>query len=91
MPPQYLYQMFGSGVDKAIENYRKASEDKRLLGALLLFGTTPEIIHHYRVEGRYTIGYDEKDGELVRVPLKEPIYLRVVYDDKYQTHRSNIT
>lgn len=91
VPPQYLYQMFGWGVEEAIRNYRNAKEDKKLLGALLLFGATPEIIHRYRIEGNYSIGYDEKGSELVRVPLREPIHVRAVYDDRYQSYRTNIT
>jgi len=91
VPPQYLYQMFGWGVEEAIKSYRNAKEDKKLLGALLLFGATPEIIHSYKIEGNYSIGYDEKGSELVRVPLREPIHVRVVYDDRHTTYRTNIT
>ncbi|MBI5783092.1 MAG: dehydrogenase [Gammaproteobacteria bacterium] len=91
VPPAFLGQMFGSGVSEATATYRKASEDKKLLGALLLFGATPEIIHHYKVEGNTTIGFDEKGAEIVRVPLKEPIQVRVAYDERYQTYRSNTT
>jgi nitrate reductase beta subunit len=91
VPPAYLTQMFGWGVDEAIAAYRRAKDDKKILGALLLFGSTPDLIHHYKLEGRYTIGYDERGVELVRVPLREPIHVRVVYDDKHQAYRSNIT
>ncbi len=91
VPPEYLRQMFGWGVEQAIAGYRKASEDKKLLGALLLFGATPEIIHHYAVEGNTAIGFDEKMAEVVRVPLKEPIHVRAAYDEKIQSCRSNIT
>ncbi|MBI1965303.1 MAG: dehydrogenase [Betaproteobacteria bacterium] len=91
VPPQYLRQMFGWGVEQAIARYRQAKEDKKLLGALLLFGATSEIIHYYKLEGNYSIGYDESGVELARVPLREPIMLRPVYDDRHQTYRSNIT
>ncbi len=91
VPVEFLKQMFGFGVPDAIATYRKALEDKKLLGALLLFGSTPDIIHYYRVEGNYSIGYDENRTELVRVPLREPIHVRVVYDERYATHRTNIT
>ncbi|MDE2088649.1 MAG: dehydrogenase, partial [Gammaproteobacteria bacterium] len=43
VPEKFLEQMFGHGVPQAIATYRKASEDKKLLGALLLFGATPYI------------------------------------------------
>ncbi len=91
VPPNFLIQMFGHGVEEAIAAYRTAKEDKQLLAVLLLFGSTPEIIHRYKVEDRSAVGYDEKGIELVRVPLREPIHVRVVYDDQWQTYRSNMT
>jgi nitrate reductase beta subunit len=91
VPPPYLYQMFGHGVEEAIAAYRKATDDKKLLGALLLFGATPRIIHHYRVDDHAAYGYDEHNDELVRVPLKEPIHVRAAYDEKHQAYRTNIT
>ncbi|HYB50814.1 MAG TPA: 4Fe-4S dicluster domain-containing protein [Burkholderiaceae bacterium] len=91
VPPSFLAQMFGAGVEQAIATYRAASQDRKLIGALLLFGATPQIIHHYRVEGSFTIGYDDSGAELVRVPFKEPIFMRVAFDEKYQTRRSNMT
>jgi nitrate reductase / nitrite oxidoreductase, beta subunit len=91
VPPPYLRQMFGHGVPEAIETYRSASENIPLLGALLLFGATPDIIHHYRATGAHTVGYDADGGEMVRVPLVEPIHVRAVYDERYQTFRTNIT
>jgi nitrate reductase beta subunit len=91
VPPKFLTQMFGHGVEEAIATYRRAKEDKQLLAVLLLFGSTPEIIHTYKVEDRSAVGYDEKGIELVRVPLREPIHVRVLYDDQRQTYRSNMT
>ncbi len=91
VPPAYLYQMFGWGVEEAIAAYRKASDDSKLLGALLLFGSTPDIIHHYKVDGGQAVGYDEKGGELARVPISEPIHIRAAYDERYQTFRTNIS
>jgi nitrate reductase beta subunit len=91
VPPKYLQQMFGAGVGDAIARYRKAADDEKLLGALLLFGSTPMIVHHYRVEGGTTIGFDEHGAELVRVPLKEAIHVRPAFDEKHQAYRTNIT
>ena len=91
VPPAFLGQMFGNGVNEAIATYRKASGDKKLLGALMLFGATPQIIHHYKVAGNTSIGYDEKGQELARVPMKEPIQIRAAYDEKLKVHRSNTT
>jgi len=91
VPPQFLVQMFGWDVARAIANYRRASEDRKLLAALLLFGATPEIIHHYAVEGNYAIGYDDNHAEIVRVPLREPIVLRALYDERHRAVRTNMT
>jgi nitrate reductase / nitrite oxidoreductase, beta subunit len=91
VPPAYLTQMFGHGVPEAIATYRLASESLPLLGALLLFGATPAIIHHYRVIGAHAVGYDENNGEIVRVPLVEPTHVRAAYDAQFETVRSNIT
>ena len=91
VPLPYLQQMFGAGVADAIATYRKATEDKKLLGALLLFGAIPDITHHYKVSEDAVIAYDEKGVELVQVPLKEPIYVRAAFDERYQTYRTNIT
>ncbi len=91
VPVPFLAQMFGHGVPEAIATYRKAKDDKKLLGALLLFGATPDIIHHYKVEGNHTIGYAESGAELVRVPLREPIRVRAAYDERHEAYRSNTT
>ena len=91
VPIPFLSQMFGHGVPEAIATYRKARDDKKLLGAMLLFGATPDIIHHYKVEGNHTIGYDESGAELVRVPLREPILVRAAYDELHEVYRSNTT
>jgi nitrate reductase / nitrite oxidoreductase, beta subunit len=91
VPPAYLYQMFGHGVPKAIEAYERAKDDRRLLGALMLFGATPEILHRFRVTGDTAIGYDEKGGEVVRVPLVEPVHVRAFFDEGRKVYRHNIT
>ncbi len=91
VPPVFLRQMFGHGVPEAIATYRTAAENLPLLGALLLFGATPDIIHHYRAVGPEVIGYDEHNGEMVRVPLTEPTHVRAVYDAQFDTFRTNIT
>ncbi len=91
VPPRYLTQMFGYGVEEAMETYRRATEDRKLLGALLLFGSTPEIIERYEVQNDTAIGYNKDGGELVRVPIREPIHIRAAYDEQYEAHRTNIT
>lgn len=91
VPVPFLTQMFGYGVPDAIRTYRQAKDDEKLLGALLLFGSTPRIIHRFKVVGGTAYGYDEQDDEVARVPLREPIHVRAAYDDRFETYRSNIT
>ncbi|MEY6433732.1 4Fe-4S dicluster domain-containing protein [Thioalkalicoccus limnaeus] len=91
VPPPYLRQMFGHGVEEAIAIYRRASDDRKLLAAMLLFGATNEIIHHFSIEGNRVIGYDEKRAELVRVPMTEPTYIREAYDARFDAYRTNVT
>lgn len=91
VPPEFLRQMFGWGVDEAIALYRRIKDDKKLLGALTLFGSTPHIIHYFRVDGDHAIGYDAAQREIVRVPLREPVVVREAYDAQYEAYRTNIT
>ena len=44
VPTKYLTQMFGPGVEKAVEMYRNAKDDPELLGLLMLFGATERIM-----------------------------------------------
>jgi len=74
--PKFLKQMFGPGVERAVQLYRNAAKDRELLGALTLFGCTEGIIDTYRVEGEFTIGFDSRGNEVVRVPLMEPGIVR---------------
>lgn len=91
VPHTFLNQMFGHGAVDAVKTYRRAAEDKKLLGALLLFGATMSIMHHYKVEGGNAIGYDEKGAEIVRVPMVEPTFIRALYDERFKVYRTNIT
>ncbi|HSL81018.1 MAG TPA: hypothetical protein VK877_15295, partial [Pseudolabrys sp.] len=60
----------------------------KLLGALTLFGATPEISHFFRVDGDWVYGYDAKQAEIVRVPLREPVVIREVFDEKHEAFRT---
>lgn len=91
-PRPYLRQMFGAGVDKAIERY--IAPDRELLAVLQLFRTDQRIIFRYEIEpgekvfettinGRKwemfndtVIGLDKKGQEIVKVKVEEPIYVR---------------
>jgi nitrate reductase beta subunit len=91
VPPRYLTQMFGPGVPEAIDTYSRAKDDKELLGALLLMGATDRWIEKFRVVGDDAYGYDAQGAEIVRVPLKEPIFIRPLLDEARNVYRHNIT
>ncbi|MBI2246932.1 MAG: nitrate oxidoreductase subunit beta [Armatimonadetes bacterium] len=92
VPRPYLRQMFGPGVDEAIERYTAPARE--LLAVLQLFRTTQRIIFSYRIEegkkivettvnGRKwemfndtVIGLDRAGKEIVRLTVQEPVYTR---------------
>jgi nitrate reductase beta subunit len=92
VPRSYLRQMFGPGVDEAIEKYTAPSRE--LLAVLQLFRVTKKIIFSYEiVEGKKIfettingkkwemyndtiIGYGKDGKELVRTTVEEPVYTR---------------
>tara|TARA_B100000315_G_scaffold259102_1_gene313617 strand:+ start:4176 stop:5288 length:1113 start_codon:yes stop_codon:yes gene_type:complete len=74
VPRGYLKQLFGPGVENAIERY--SDPDPDLLGLLQLFGTTQQIIEKFRVTEKDAIGYDAHKREIIRVPLEDPIVIR---------------
>jgi nitrate reductase beta subunit len=92
VPRQYLRQLFGPGVDRAIERYTNPSRE--LLAVLQLFRATQEIIFRYEIEegekvidgelhGRpiemyndTVIGYNADDREVVRLSVVEPLLER---------------
>ena len=92
VPKQFLYQMFGGKemVDRAIKTYLNAKNDRKLLGAMLLFGSTNKIIHRFRVDKNYAYGYDDKGNLISKVPFKEPVYIRPLYDKKRDVYRHSI-
>ncbi len=95
VPEKFLIQLFGPGAKKAVEIYKNAKDDIKLLGLLMLFGATNKIIHSFKVEGDidrgHCIGYDDKGNEIVRVPLKEPVIIREEYDRERNVTRFSIT
>jgi nitrate reductase beta subunit len=91
VPLPYLRQMFGPGVERAIETYRAVEDDEQLLGVFLLLGSTDKWIDKFRVRDGQAFGYDSKGAEIVRVPLKEPTYVRPFFDASRNVYRHNIT
>ncbi len=97
VPRPYLRQMFGPGVDEAIERYTNPSRE--LLAVLQLFRASQKIIFRYEIEegekvldgevnGRpfelyndTVIGFDKQGNEAVRLSVQEPFHVR---SDQYQ-------
>ncbi len=92
VPRPYLRQMFGPGVDAAIERYTAPSRE--LLAVLQLFRATQKVLFRYEIrEGPKVfettingkpwamyndtvIGYDRAGREAVRITVEEPVYVR---------------
>ncbi len=91
VPRTFLGQMFGPGVEKAIETYRAAPQDQKLLAALLLFGNTPRTLHRFEALKDEAVGFDQEGKEAVRVPYTEPFFTRPMFDTKRKVVRLNVT
>jgi nitrate reductase beta subunit len=89
VPPAFLRQMFGPGLDAAIATYRNAPDDPDLAGLLSLFGSTESVMTRWLRRGEEVAGVDDRGTTLVRVPLKEPVHVRAGFDKVYQIMRSN--
>jgi nitrate reductase beta subunit len=88
-PLTFLHQMFGPGVDQAIKTYRAAANDPDLAGLLGLFGCTERVIPRWRRQGDTVLGMDEGRKEIIRVPMREPVYALPAFDSKYGVVRTN--
>ncbi|MEW6202870.1 MAG: 4Fe-4S dicluster domain-containing protein [bacterium] len=95
LPAPFTRQMFGPGAENAVELYKRSHENKKLVGLLMLFGATDQIISSFKVEGNindgFCTGYDGKGKEIVRVPMQEPFIIRKEYDDGRDVHRISVT
>ena len=89
VPPAFLRQMFGPGVDEAIKTYRNAANDLDLAGLMGLFGSSESVMTKWLRRGEEVIGADDNNTPLVRVPLKEPVHVRPAADKVYQIIRTN--
>ncbi|MFI5397919.1 MAG: 4Fe-4S dicluster domain-containing protein [Candidatus Binatia bacterium] len=87
----FLRQMFGPNVDQAIDTYRAAANDPDLAGLLSLFGSTPQVVPHWKRQGDTVIGLDDSGAEIVRVPLREPVHVREAFDSARGVARTNIS
>jgi nitrate reductase beta subunit len=93
VPNGFLDQLFGPGVERAKELYRNlgASENRDLLGALLLFGASNRIIERFEVQGEEAVGWDLNGTEVARVPFTEPVFIRDHHDQRFDVYRHNTT
>ena len=95
VPEEFNKQLFGPGARRAVELYKKAREDKRLVGLLMLFGSTDRIVRKFKVEGDIdngiALGYDKDGNEVIKVPLKEPVIIRKEYDQNLDVRRLSVT
>ena len=90
VPPAFLTQLFGPSALTAVETYRNAPNDPELSGLLSLFGSTEQIVHRFKRSNDQMIGFDEGGKEIVRVPVKEPVYLSKALDVARDVARHNI-
>lgn len=88
-PARFLEQMFGPRAADAIKAYRAAADDPDLTGLLGLFGSTSQVVPTWKRDGDWVAALDDQAQEIVRVPLREPVYISEAYDEKYQVARVN--
>lgn len=106
IPTDFLRMMFGPGADAAVNTYRGTMEraretelemldddDLKLIGLIALSNSTNNTVHSFKLirPTLEIVGYDESGGELIRVPIKEPQYIREFFDQRNQVYRYNIT
>jgi nitrate reductase / nitrite oxidoreductase, beta subunit len=91
VPRDFLGQLFGPGVEGAIEAYRAAPKDRELLASLLVFGNTPRIVHRFEAQGEESVGFDDAGKEVARVPFTEPFFQRDLFDRGRKVVRLNVT
>ncbi|MCR4415616.1 MAG: dehydrogenase [Thermoguttaceae bacterium] len=89
VPGAFLTQLFGPGVPAAIDAYRKAPDDPDLAGLLELFGCTERVVPRWERSGDWVAALDDQGKEIVRVPLREPVYVRQAFDARHQVTRTN--
>lgn len=91
VPTDFLEQMFGPGVEEAIETYKNAKDDETLSGLLLLFGSSPQIMERFEVRDGLARGFNREDKLVAEVPLTELLQLRMPYDPELKVHRLDVT
>jgi len=90
-PVDFLEQMFGPGVQHAIDQYRTVAQDETLAGLLQLFGSSPYIMERFNVKKKIAYGYDGNGKKVAEVPITEPAQMRDNYDKKRDVYRLDVT
>jgi nitrate reductase beta subunit len=89
VPRRFLRQMFGPVVDAAIETYRGAADDPDLAALFCLFGSTERVVPRWKRTGDVVVGLEEDGTEIVRVPVREPVFIRQAFDTARRVVRTN--
>lgn len=91
-PLPFLKQMFGPAVARAHKLYRdELPHDKELQALLMLFGSSPQIITRFKVNGKMAVGYRYDGMEVARVPITETPVVRKSFDKNLRVVRTDIT
>jgi len=91
VPNGFLEQLFGPAVQRSKDLYRALARDRRLLGALLLFGASPRMIQRFEVREDRVLGWDVDDRQVADVPFTEHTWVRSHYDEAHDVYRHNTT
>jgi nitrate reductase beta subunit len=81
--------MFGPRLDAAIDTYRGAAEDADLAALFCLFGSTERVVPRWKRTGDVVIGMEEDGTEIIRVPVREPVFIRAAFDAALGVTRTN--
>ena len=87
VPRPFLTQMFGPGVEKAIEI--RTNPDPTLKAVLKLFGTTQRTIERFALQKDHIEGFDGAGELVISIPFDEPFYERPFHDAEVGAYRFN--
>jgi nitrate reductase / nitrite oxidoreductase, beta subunit len=88
-PASFNRQLFGPGAEAAVKTYRGAANDADLAGLLCMFGCSEMVTPRWSRQGDWVIGSDAKGTPLVKVPMREPVFVRPAVDAVNQLVRTN--
>jgi nitrate reductase beta subunit len=91
VPASFLEQIFGPGVQAAIDVYKGVKDDPTLAGLLQLFGSSPEIMDRFEVSEGVARAWDREGVLVAQVPLTEPAQMRPPFDRRRGVYRLDVT